>query len=100
MKNTLFSDFSVDKTAQTVTIVREFDAEQQLVWDAFTKPELVRQWLLGPDGWTMPVCEINLKVGGTYRYVWRRDADGTSMGMGGMFHEVAYRWADIRALIG
>jgi uncharacterized protein YndB with AHSA1/START domain len=59
-----------------------------LVFDAFTKPELVKQWLLGPPGWSMPVCEIDLKVGGAYRYVWRRDADGIEMGMGGIYREI------------
>ncbi|MBI3208989.1 MAG: SRPBCC domain-containing protein [Candidatus Solibacter usitatus] len=41
-----------------------------------------------PDGWTMPVCEIDLRVGGAYRYVWRKESTGTEMGMGGVFHEV------------
>jgi uncharacterized protein YndB with AHSA1/START domain len=71
-----------------IVITRAFDAPRKLVFDAFTKPELVRQWLLGPDGWSMPVCEIDLKVGGKYRYVWRRDKDGTEMGMGGVYREI------------
>src|SRR5437870_7670097 len=70
-----------------IVITRVFDAPRKLVFDAFTKPELVKQWLLGPDGWSMPVCEIDLKVGGKYRYVWRRDKDGTEMGMGGGYRE-------------
>ena len=71
-----------------IVITRAFDAPRKLVFDAFTKPELVKQWLLGPDGWSMPVCEIDLKVGGKYRYVWRRDKDGTEMGMGGIYREI------------
>ena len=71
-----------------IVITRAFDAPRKLVFDAFTKPELVKQWLLGPDGWSMPVCEIDLKVGGKYRYVWRRDKDGTEMGMGGVYREI------------
>jgi len=71
-----------------IVITRVFDAPRKLVFDAFTKPELVKQWLLGPDGWSMPVCEIDLKVGGKYRYVWRRDKDGTEMGMGGVYREI------------
>jgi uncharacterized protein YndB with AHSA1/START domain len=71
-----------------IVITRSFDAPRSLVFDAFTKPELVKQWLLGPDGWSMPVCEIDLKVGGTYRYIWRRDADGSEMGMGGVYREI------------
>ena len=71
-----------------IAITRAFDASCTLVFDALTKPELVKQWLLGPDGWSMPVCEIELKVGGNYRYVWRRDKDGTEMGMGGVYREI------------
>lgn len=70
-------------------ITRNFAAPRPLVFDAFTKPELVRQWLLGPDGWTMPVCEIDLRPGGAYRYVWHKESTGVTMGMGGVFQEVA-----------
>jgi len=71
-----------------IAMTREFNAPRRMVFDAFTKPELVKQWLLGPPGWSMPVCEIDLKVGGAYRYVWRRDSDGTDMGMGGVYREI------------
>jgi uncharacterized protein YndB with AHSA1/START domain len=71
-----------------IVITRGFDAPRRLVFDAFTKPELVKQWLLGPDGWSMLVCEIDLKVGGKYRYIWRRDKDGTEMGMGGVYRDI------------
>jgi uncharacterized protein YndB with AHSA1/START domain len=71
-----------------IVMTREFDAPRHLVWKAVTQPELVRCWLLGPDGWSMPVCQIDLRVGGAYRYVWRRDADGVEMGMGGVYREV------------
>jgi uncharacterized protein YndB with AHSA1/START domain len=70
-----------------VVITRTFDAPRVLVFEAHTKPEFVRRWLLGPGGWTMPVCEIDLRVGGRYRYVWRH-ADGREMGMGGVFREI------------
>lgn len=71
-----------------IRITRDFDAPATTVFDAFTRPELVRRWLLGPPGWTMPRCDIDLRVGGAYRYVWRSDADGAQMGMGGTFREV------------
>jgi uncharacterized protein YndB with AHSA1/START domain len=71
-----------------IVMTRVFDAPRRLVFDAFTKPELVKQWLLGPPGWSMPVCEIDLKVGGAYRYVWRQDSDGSEMGMGGVYREI------------
>ena len=71
-----------------IVMTRVFDVPRALVFDAFTQPPLIQRWLLGPDGWTMPVCEVDPKVGGAYRYVWRREADGTEMGMGGVFREV------------
>ena len=69
-----------------IAITRMFNAPRRLVFDAHTKPELVRQWLGVFGGWTMPVCEIDLRVGGRYRYVWRKD--GKDMGMGGVFREI------------
>jgi uncharacterized protein YndB with AHSA1/START domain len=71
-----------------IVMTRVFDAPRRLVWDAYTKPDLLRQWLLGPPGWSMPVCEIDLRVGGKYRYLWRNDSDGTEMGMGGVYREI------------
>ncbi|MGA8439934.1 MAG: SRPBCC family protein [Candidatus Sulfotelmatobacter sp.] len=71
-----------------IVVVRLFDAPRRLVFDAFTQPELVKKWLLGPDGWSMPVCEIDLRAGGKYRYVWRNDSNGREMGMGGVYREV------------
>lgn len=71
-----------------VVITRAFDAPRELVFDCHTKPVLVRRWLLGPPGWTMPVCDIDLRIGGRYRYVWR-SPEGADMGMGGIFREIA-----------
>jgi uncharacterized protein YndB with AHSA1/START domain len=71
-----------------IVMTRVFHAPRGLVFEAMTKPELVKKWLLGPPGWTMPVCEIDLRVGGTYRYVWRH-SNGDEMGMGGVYREVA-----------
>ncbi len=71
-----------------LVMTRVFDAPRKLVFDAHTKPELVKRWLLGPPGWSMPVCEIDLRVGGKYRYVWRHDTNGTEMGMGGVYREI------------
>jgi len=70
-----------------IALTRVFAAPRQLVFDAWTKPELLRRWLLGPPGWTMPVCEVDFRVGGRYRYVWRR-ADGGEMAMGGVHVEI------------
>jgi len=71
-----------------IVMTRAFDAPRAMVFDAYTKPELVRRWLLGPAGWSMPVCEIDLRVGGAYRYVWRNDSSGSEMGLGGVYREI------------
>jgi uncharacterized protein YndB with AHSA1/START domain len=70
-----------------VVMTRVFDAPRQLVYDAYTKPELIARWLIGPPGWTMPVCEVDLKVGGTYHYGWQ-SADGKKMGSHGVYQEI------------
>lgn len=71
-----------------VVVSRVFDAPRRLVWEAWTKPEYLQRWLLGPAGWTLPVCEIDLRAGGPYRYVWRK-ANGKEMEIHGIFTEVA-----------
>ena len=80
--------FKIEPSGDREIIMRRlFDAPRELVFDALTKPELVKRWLLGPPGWSMPVCQIDLKVGGAYRYVWRNE-DGREMGMGGKYTEI------------
>ena len=74
-------------TDRELVMTREFNASRAMVFDALTKPDVLQRWLLGPPGWTMPVCEIDLRVGGKYRYVWE-NADGRKMGMGGTFQEI------------
>lgn len=71
-----------------IVMTRTFDAPRRMVFDALTKPELVPRWLLGPTGWTMPVCEIDLREGGSYRYVWRRSTTGAEMGVRGVFRRI------------
>jgi uncharacterized protein YndB with AHSA1/START domain len=73
-------------TDREIEVVRMFDAPRSLVWACHTQPELVRRWLLGPPGWTMPVCEIDLRVGGRYRFAWAHGE--TTMAVGGVFREV------------
>jgi uncharacterized protein YndB with AHSA1/START domain len=70
-----------------IVATRVFNAPRRLVFDAFTKPELLKRWLYGPDGWSLDVCEVDLRVGGSYRYLWRH-ANGMEMGMGGVHREV------------
>jgi uncharacterized protein YndB with AHSA1/START domain len=75
-------------TDREIAMTRVFDAPRHLVFRALTTPELVPKWLLGPPGWTMPVCEMDLRVGGAYRFLWR-GADGAEMGTRGVFREIA-----------
>jgi uncharacterized protein YndB with AHSA1/START domain len=70
-----------------IVMTRVFDAPRDLVFDAMSKPELLRRWLTGPPGWSMVVCEVDLKFGGAYRYVWR-GPDGAEIGMGGVHREI------------
>ena len=64
-----------------------FQAPRSLVFKAMTTPELAKRWLLGPPGWSMVSCEIDLKVGGVFRYEWCH-SDGTRMGMHGVYREI------------
>jgi uncharacterized protein YndB with AHSA1/START domain len=86
MKNTCALKVTTP-TDREIVITRVFDAPRNLVFDAMAKPELLRRWLLGPPGWSMVVCENDLRVGGAFRHVWRR-TDGTEMAMRGVYREV------------
>jgi uncharacterized protein YndB with AHSA1/START domain len=70
-----------------VGVTRVFDAPRELVWKTYTEPEHLRQWMLGPDGWSMEVCEIDLRPGGGYRFAWRKD-DGSELTIAGVHREV------------
>jgi len=69
-----------------ISMTRVFDAPARLVFDAWTKPELLKRWLGVRAGWTMEVCEVDLRVGGKYRFVWR--GPDMTMGMGGSYREI------------
>ena len=71
-----------------IRVMRVFDAPRSLVFECHTEPALVRRWMLGPPGWSMPVCEIDLRVGGQYRYVWRSDDGGQEFGFRGEYREI------------
>jgi uncharacterized protein YndB with AHSA1/START domain len=70
-----------------IVITRVFDAPRHLVWEAWTTPAHVSRWMLGPPGWTMPVCEIDLRPGGSWHFAWRNDT-GMEMAMRGVYQEV------------
>jgi len=84
-----------------IVITRFVEAPGEQVFDAWTKPEHVTQWMLGPAGWTMPVCDIDLRPGGAWRFVWR-SPEGTELDMTGEYREVSRpdrlvsteRWGD------
>ena len=69
-----------------IAMTRLFNAPARLVFDAWTKPELIKRWLGVRAGWTMAVCDVDLKVGGAYRFVWR--GPDMTMGMRGLYREV------------
>ena len=85
---------TVDKAQVTlpsereVKVTRSFRAPRTLVYRAYTEARLVQRWLLGPPGWSMPVCEMDVRVGGTFRWRWRSDRDGSEFGFTGTFREV------------
>jgi len=84
MKNTLKVTMPGDRE---IVISRVFDAPRQMVFDTMSKPDLLQRWLTGPPGWKMTVCENDLRLGGTFRHVWRGD-DGGEMAMTGVYREV------------
>lgn len=61
-------------SATEIVMTRTFDAQHQLVFDAFTKPELIRRWI-GRHGDDMTACDVDLRVGGAYRYEFYLCAD-------------------------
>ena len=75
------------RTEREVVLTRVFEAPRSLVFDALTKPELLRRWF-GPRGYSLVVCEVDLKVGGSWRFVMR-GPEGIEMGMRGVYREIA-----------
>jgi uncharacterized protein YndB with AHSA1/START domain len=87
------SGFSTGVTTYTtpsdveVVLTRVVNAPRSLVFAAWTEPRHLQRWLTGPEGWTMPICEIDLRPGGRWRYVYRK-ASGTEMTLTGTVLEV------------
>jgi len=71
-----------------VRISRVIRGSVEDVWRAHHEPELLQQWMLGPDGWTMPVCEVSTEVGGKYRYEWASDDGENRFGFEGEVLEI------------
>ena len=72
-----------------VLVKRSFDAPVKLVWRAYMEPDLMRRWCSGHPGWSMPVCEMDMRVGGKYRWRWRGDENGQTFGFTGEVLEIA-----------
>jgi len=70
-----------------IVMTRDFDAPRRMVFDAWTRPELLRRWLGVRRGWELAVCEVDLRPGGGYRFVWR-GPDRKDMGVSGVYREV------------
>lgn len=75
-------------TDREVVITRVVDAPRHIVFDAWTNPKHIPNWLIGPPGWTMPVCEIDLRPGGSWHYLYRK-SNGSEMDMRGSYREVS-----------
>ena len=73
-------------TDREIVMTRVFDAPRRMVFDAFSKPELLKRWF-GPRGWSLVVCDVDLRVGGGFRFVMR-GPDGKEMGMRGVYREI------------
>jgi uncharacterized protein YndB with AHSA1/START domain len=71
-----------------VAMTRVFNAPRELLIEAWTKPELLKRWLYGPEEWRLTVCEIDLRVGGALRWEWHHQ-NGEFMGMSGVYREIA-----------
>jgi uncharacterized protein YndB with AHSA1/START domain len=71
-----------------IALTRVFEAPRERVFAALTRPDLLQRWLLGPSGWSLPVCEIDVHVGGSLRFVWR-GPDGAEMGLRGVYRDIA-----------
>jgi len=78
----------VTSADREIVMTRVIDAPRALVFDAWTNPERLPLWMLGPEDWTMPVCEVDLRAGGAWHFAWRH-SDGTEMEMRGVYREVA-----------
>jgi uncharacterized protein YndB with AHSA1/START domain len=71
-----------------IVMTREFDAPRRLVWDAITRPELIRRWMYAPEGWTMTVCEGEAEVGAPFRWEWDGPDGKPAMAIWGVNKEV------------
>jgi uncharacterized protein YndB with AHSA1/START domain len=74
-------------TDREIVLRRVFDSPRQLVWNALTKPELLKRWLFGPEGWAMTLCDDDVRGGGAFHYAWS-GPEGAAMSIRGVYREV------------
>lgn len=77
-------------TETTVEVVRSFDGPIETVWRPFTDAEIMKRWMMGPPGWSMPVCEMDFQPGGAYENVFRNDKDGSQITITGHIREIEH----------
>jgi len=76
-------------TDREVRVARRFGASAEQVFAAYTQPALLKRWLLGPPGWHMPECEVDMREDGAYRYLWRMDDGSAEFGAEGVYLEIS-----------
>jgi uncharacterized protein YndB with AHSA1/START domain len=78
----------IAKGDDEIVVTRTFNAPRQMVFDAHTKPELLRRWFGVRNGWTFVVCDVDLRVGGSYCYRWRHEGKGMDLQFRGVYREI------------
>lgn len=86
-------------TDTQIVITRGFTAPPHLVYACYTQPSLIRRWLTGPDGWTMPVCAYDARPGGAYRFEWHGPGGEGFLAVSGDISQIdAIRYIDSQEL--
>ena len=75
-------------TERKVEVLRRFNSSVESVWKPFTDASLVRQWMLGPPGWSMPICEMDFRIKGFYEIVFQNEDESTKITIVGTFREI------------
>lgn len=90
MANRIFKSADVQrKSDTTIEVKRSFNADRETVFKSFTTPELVRRWMLGPSGWEMPICEMDFREGGQFRWRWKNLTNQSEFGFFGEFRQIS-----------
>lgn len=71
-----------------IVMTRVFDAPRQSVWDAMTRPELLRRWMFTPPHWSWDTCEMDVRIGGSFRWVWSAPGGEMALTIEGEYREI------------